>query len=67
VGQTITLEVLCDGASFLARGLDRMRLPAWGVGGGRPGRKLQAIFNRFRRMSGGWARSTNCMCGAAIR
>jgi N-methylhydantoinase B len=48
VGQTITLEVLCDGASFLARGLDRMRLPAWGVGGGRPGRKLQAIFNRGR-------------------
>jgi N-methylhydantoinase B len=48
VGQSITMEVLCDGGSFLARGLDRMRLPAWGVAGGRPGTRLQAILNRGR-------------------
>ena len=32
VGQTITAEVLCDGGIILARGLDRMRFPAWAIG-----------------------------------
>ena len=48
VGQTITAEVLCDGGIILARGLDRMRFPAWGVEGGLPGGKLEAILNRGR-------------------
>ena len=48
VGQTITAEVLCDGGIILARGLDRMRFPAWGVQGGLPGGKLEAILNRGR-------------------
>jgi len=48
VGQTITAEVLCDGGIILARGLDRMRFPAWGVQGGHPGGKLEAIYNRGR-------------------
>jgi N-methylhydantoinase B len=48
VGQTITAEVLCDGGIILARGLDRMRFPAWGVQGGLPGGKLEAIYNRGR-------------------
>ena len=45
VGQMITAEVLCDGGIILARGLDRMRLPAWGVPGGMPGGELEAIYN----------------------
>jgi N-methylhydantoinase B len=48
VGQTITAEVLCDGGIILARGLDRMRFPAWGVIGGQPGGKLEVILNRGR-------------------
>jgi N-methylhydantoinase B len=48
VGQSITAEVLCDGGIILARGLDRMRFPAWGVAGGMPGGKLEAIYNRGR-------------------
>ncbi|MGP0002172.1 MAG: hydantoinase B/oxoprolinase family protein, partial [Acetobacteraceae bacterium] len=48
VGQTITAEMLCDGGIILARGLDRMRFPAWGVQGGMPGGKLEVILNRGR-------------------
>jgi len=48
VGQTITAEVLCDGGIILARGLDRMRFPAWGVQGGQPGGKLEVVLNRGR-------------------
>jgi N-methylhydantoinase B len=48
VGQTITAEVLCDGGIILARGLDRMRFPAWGVQGGLPGGKLEVVLNRGR-------------------
>ena len=48
VGQTITAEVLCDGGIVLARGLDRMRFPAWGVQGGMPGGKLEVFLNRGR-------------------
>ncbi len=48
VGQSITGEVVCDGGIILARGLDRMRFPAWGVAGGLPGGKMEAIYNRGR-------------------
>ncbi len=48
VGQAITLEILCDGGIFLARGLDRMRFPAFGVAGGKPGATLRIIRNRGR-------------------
>ncbi len=48
VGQTLTVEILCDGGIFLARGMDRMRFPSWGVAGGKPGGPLRAIFNRGR-------------------
>jgi N-methylhydantoinase B len=48
VGQALTVQVLCDGGIFLARGMDRMRFPGWGVAGGRPGAPLRAILNRGR-------------------
>ena len=48
VGQSMTLQVLCDGGILLARGLDRMRFPAWGVRGGRPGAHLSAVLNQGR-------------------
>jgi N-methylhydantoinase B len=48
VAQTVTAEILCDGGIVLARGLDRMRFPAWGVMGGLPGAKMQAIHNKGR-------------------
>lgn len=48
VGQALTVEILCDGGIFLARGMDRMRFPSWGVAGGKPGAPLRAIHNRGR-------------------
>jgi N-methylhydantoinase B len=48
VGQALTVEILCDGGIYLARGMDRMRFPAWGVAGGRPGAPMRAIFNQGR-------------------
>ncbi len=48
VAQTVTAEILCDGGIVLARGLDRMRFPAWGVMGGQPGARMQAILNKGR-------------------
>jgi N-methylhydantoinase B len=48
VGQALTVEVLCDGGILLARGMDRMRFPSWGVAGGRPGAPMRAILNRGR-------------------
>jgi N-methylhydantoinase B len=48
VGQAITVEVLCDNGILLARGLDRLRFPAWGVRGGQPGARLSVIRNAGR-------------------
>ncbi len=48
VGQAITVEVLCDNGILLARGLDRLRFPAWGVRGGQPGARLSVILNAGR-------------------
>ncbi len=48
VGQAITVEILCDGGIFLARGLDRIRFPAFGVAGGQPGAPMRIIENRGR-------------------
>jgi N-methylhydantoinase B len=39
---------LCDGGVILARGLDRMRFPPWGVAGGRPGARVEVTVNRGR-------------------
>ncbi len=44
----MTVEVLCDGGILLARGMDRMRFPSWGVAGGRPGAPMRAILNLGR-------------------
>src|SRR4051794_26746410 len=48
VGQAISIEILCDGGVFLARGLDRMRFPPWGVAGGQPGAPMRIILNQGR-------------------
>ncbi|MDP6884513.1 MAG: hydantoinase B/oxoprolinase family protein, partial [Rhodospirillales bacterium] len=45
VGQLITVEVLRDGGSFLARGMERLRFPPYGVCGGKPGGHMRAILN----------------------
>ena len=48
VGQTMTIEILRDGGIIVARGMERMRFPPWGVAGGKPGAVLKAILNRGR-------------------
>ena len=48
VGQTMTIEILRDGGVIVARGMERMRFPPWGVAGGKPGAVLKAILNRGR-------------------
>ncbi len=49
VGQLITVEVLRDGGIIMIRGMERLRFPAWGFAGGRPGAPFAAVFNKGRR------------------
>ncbi|MDP6787244.1 MAG: hydantoinase B/oxoprolinase family protein [Rhodospirillales bacterium] len=46
VGQVITTEILRDGSTVLARGMERLRFPSFGVFGGKPGRPVRAFLNR---------------------
>jgi N-methylhydantoinase B len=48
VGQTLTVESLCDDGIIIVAGLDRMRFPTFGVAGGRPGAPMRAVLNRGR-------------------
>ncbi len=48
VGQIVTIEVLRDGGTILARGMERLRFPAYGVLGGKPGANMRGILNRGR-------------------
>jgi N-methylhydantoinase B len=48
VGQVITAEILRDGGTVLARGMERMRFPSFGVFGGKPGKPARAFLNRGR-------------------
>jgi N-methylhydantoinase B len=48
VGQMITVEIVCDGGTILARSMERMRFAPWGVAGGCPGRPQRAVFNLGR-------------------
>jgi N-methylhydantoinase B len=48
VGQIITAEILRDGSTVLARGMERLRFPSFGVFGGKPGMAVRAILNRGR-------------------
>jgi N-methylhydantoinase B len=48
VGQHLTVEILRHGSSILSRGMERLRFPAFGVCGGRPGKPLRAILNKGR-------------------
>ena len=47
-GQMLTIEVLKDGGTVFARGMERMQFAPWGYGGGRPAACLRVIFNRGR-------------------
>ena len=47
-GQVLTVEILRDGGIIMARGMDRMRFPAFGVQGGKPGAPFRAVLNRGR-------------------
>ncbi|MEO8132616.1 MAG: hydantoinase B/oxoprolinase family protein [Betaproteobacteria bacterium] len=47
-GQVLTIEVLKDGGTVFARGMERMQFSPWGYGGGRPAAPLRVIFNRER-------------------
>lgn len=48
VGQSITIQSVKDDGVVVARGMERIRFPAWGIAGGKPGATLKAIFNRGR-------------------
>ena len=48
VGQMITVEIVRDGGTILARSMERMRFAPWGVAGGCPGRPQRAVFNLGR-------------------
>ncbi len=48
VGQVITAEILRDGSTVLARGMERLRFPSFGVFGGNPGKSVRAFLNRGR-------------------
>ncbi len=47
-GQTITVEILRDGSAILARSMERLRFPSYGVFGGKPGSPMQAFLNLGR-------------------
>jgi N-methylhydantoinase B len=47
-GQMITVEIVRDGGTILARSMERMRFAPWGVAGGCPGRPQRAVYNLGR-------------------
>ncbi len=47
--QQITFEVLRDGGTVLARGMERVRFRPWGVAGGKPGASQRAVLNAGRQ------------------
>nr|WP_254656206.1 hydantoinase B/oxoprolinase family protein [Ketogulonicigenium vulgare] len=46
VGQMITIRSSVDGGVVLARGMERLRFPPWGIFGGDAGATLQAVLNK---------------------
>ncbi len=48
VGQMITIRSATDSGVVVARGMERLRFPPFGIFGGQPGATLQAIVNRGR-------------------
>jgi N-methylhydantoinase A/oxoprolinase/acetone carboxylase beta subunit/N-methylhydantoinase B/oxoprolinase/acetone carboxylase alpha subunit len=44
-GQSITFRVLVPGCRLLARGLERLRFPPWGLAGGEPGAPARVLLN----------------------
>jgi N-methylhydantoinase B len=47
-GQMLTFEVLSDGCSVQARGMERLRFAPWGVAGGQPSAKMRCVLNLGR-------------------
>lgn len=48
VGQMITIRSATDSGVVVARGMERLRFPPFGIFGGQPGETLSAIVNRGR-------------------
>ena len=48
-GQMMTVEFLRDGGIVLARGMERLRFPPWGVAGAKPAAAFRCLLNRGRR------------------
>jgi len=46
VGQMITIRSMTDSGVVVARGMERLRFPPYGIFGGKPGATLISIFNR---------------------
>jgi N-methylhydantoinase B len=45
---TCTIEIVRDGGAIYGTGMERMRFPAWGVRGGKPGQLMRIIVNQGR-------------------
>ncbi|MGN6768729.1 MAG: hydantoinase B/oxoprolinase family protein [Rhizobiaceae bacterium] len=45
VGQLMTVQALRDDGVIVARGMERLRFQPYGIGGGKPGAILRAVFN----------------------
>lgn len=45
VGQVLSFEVLVDGCTLFARGMDRSRFMPWGYGGARPSKPMHVVVN----------------------
>jgi len=48
-GQMMSVEFLRDGGIVLARGMERLRFPPWGVAGAKPAAAFRCLLNRGRR------------------
>src|SRR5690606_28682288 len=48
VGQMITIRSATDSGVVVARGMERLRFPPFGIFGGQPGATLTAIVNKGR-------------------
>jgi N-methylhydantoinase B len=48
-GLTLTFQVLHDGCTVMARGMERARFPPWGAFGGKPGAPFRVVVNQGRK------------------
>ena len=45
---TCTIEIVRDGGAIYGVGMERMRFPAWGFRGGKPGQMMRVVVNQGR-------------------